>query len=138
MEQMSNEYINTIFCPYRICPLGAHVDHQLGQVTGFAINQGITLEYTPTENGEVDVISKNFPGRVRFNLNNMPEKNFDWGDFVVGAAKVLSETYNLKKGFEGVVFGSLPVGGLSSSAAVIITYLNVFCKVNTLSQMLAF
>ena len=25
-----------IFSPYRICPLGAHVDHQHGVVTGFA------------------------------------------------------------------------------------------------------
>ena len=25
------------FCPYRICPLGAHSDHQLGKITGFDI-----------------------------------------------------------------------------------------------------
>lgn len=27
------------FCPYRICPLGAHVDHQLGRITGLAIEK---------------------------------------------------------------------------------------------------
>lgn len=32
-----------IFSPYRVCPLGAHVDHQHGLVTGFAINS-ITLK----------------------------------------------------------------------------------------------
>jgi galactokinase len=26
-----------IFSPYRVCPIGAHVDHQHGLVTGFAI-----------------------------------------------------------------------------------------------------
>ena len=31
------EYQYHIFSPYRVCPLGAHVDHQHGQVTGFAI-----------------------------------------------------------------------------------------------------
>ena len=28
------------FTPYRICPLGAHSDHQLGKITGFAIDKG--------------------------------------------------------------------------------------------------
>ena len=28
------------FSPYRVCPLGAHVDHQHGLVTGFAIDKG--------------------------------------------------------------------------------------------------
>ena len=31
---------NTVFTPYRICPIGAHSDHQLGKVTGFAIDKG--------------------------------------------------------------------------------------------------
>lgn len=130
------EYTNKIFCPYRVCPLGAHVDHQLGLVTGFALDKGITLEYEPTEDGSVGIISKNFDGKVEFNLSNLPEKAFHWGDFAVGVAKILSEKYVLKYGFEGVIEGTLPVGGLSSSAAVIITYINVLCKVNdiTLTQ----
>jgi hypothetical protein len=33
-----------IFTPYRICPLGAHVDHQLGLVTGFALDYGMTSD----------------------------------------------------------------------------------------------
>ena len=28
----------TAFTPYRICPLGAHVDHNLGKITGFSID----------------------------------------------------------------------------------------------------
>ncbi|MBQ8866114.1 MAG: galactokinase, partial [Bacteroidaceae bacterium] len=30
-----------IFSPYRVCPLGAHVDHQHGLVTGFAFDMGV-------------------------------------------------------------------------------------------------
>ena len=26
------------FTPYRVCPIGAHSDHQLGKITGFAID----------------------------------------------------------------------------------------------------
>lgn len=133
---LMNQYNNKIFCPYRVCPLGAHVDHQLGLVTGFALDKGITLEYEPTEDGSITITSKNFEGKVEFNLSDLPEKASYWGDFVVGAALVLSEKYNLTHGFEGIIEGTLPVGGLSSSAAVIITYLNVLCKVNdiTLTQ----
>ncbi len=125
-------YENSVFCPYRVCPLGAHVDHQHGLVTGFAIDKGITLQYNVTEDASVKAISKNFDGKIKFSLNNLPEKSLTWGDFVVGAAKILQEKYQLKKGFEGVIEGTLPVGGLSSSAAVIITYLTVLCKVNNI------
>lgn len=31
------------FCPYRICPLGAHIDHQYGKINGLAINYGINV-----------------------------------------------------------------------------------------------
>ena len=123
-------YSNKIFCPYRICPLGAHVDHQLGLVTGFALDKGITLEYEPTEDGRVVITSKNFAGKVEFNLADLPERQSYWGDFAVGAALMLSEKYNLTRGFQGVIEGTLPVGGLSSSAAVIITYLSTLMHVN--------
>ncbi len=49
-----------IHCPYRICPLGAHVDHQYGIVTGFALDHGVTLEYEPTQDGTIYVTSKNY------------------------------------------------------------------------------
>ena len=28
--------VDTAFTPYRICPIGAHSDHNLGKITGFA------------------------------------------------------------------------------------------------------
>lgn len=31
---------HTAFTPYRVCPIGAHSDHQLGKITGFAIDKG--------------------------------------------------------------------------------------------------
>jgi galactokinase len=38
-----------IFSPYRVCPIGAHVDHQHGLVTGFAINKGVDLWFNVRE-----------------------------------------------------------------------------------------
>lgn len=39
------------FCPYRISPLGAHIDHQNGKINGFAIDKGIHIAYSPKMNG---------------------------------------------------------------------------------------
>lgn len=122
-----------IFTPYRVCPLGAHVDHQLGLVTGFAIDKGVDLEYEPTEDGHIYVVSSNFPGKVDFSLNDIPNRQYSWGDFIQGAVITLSRKYCLKRGFRGKISGGLPVGGLSSSAAVILTYINVLCRVNEIS-----
>ena len=36
----------------------------------------------------------------------------------------------MKIGLSGVIEGSIPIGGLSSSASVIICFLSVLCKVN--------
>lgn len=119
-----------IFTPYRVCPLGAHVDHQLGVVTGFAVDKGVKLEFEPTEDGTIEIVSKNFPGKVSFALNDIPEREMTWGDFVKGAVITLSRKYTLTRGIKGVVEGSLPIGGLSSSAAVILTYLNALSKAN--------
>ena len=33
------------FCPYRICTLGAHIDHQYGKINGFAIDYGVHIAY---------------------------------------------------------------------------------------------
>lgn len=119
-----------IICPYRICPLGAHVDHQLGIVTGFAIDHGVKLEYEPTEDGSIYVTSKNYPGKVMCSVDNLPDRKMYWGDFLTGAVYTLSRKYQLIYGIRGEIEGNLPTGGLSSSAAVIITYLLALCKVN--------
>lgn len=118
------------FTPYRVCPLGAHVDHQLGIVTGFAIDQGVTLDFEITNDGIIDIISKNFSGKVYFHVDEVPERDMTWGDFVKGAVVALRRKYTITKGIKGVIEGSLPIGGLSSSAAVIITYVNALCIAN--------
>ena len=48
------------------------------------------------------------------------------------AAKILEEKYPLQYGLCGVIEGTLPIGGLSSSAAVIICFLKALCRVNGL------
>ena len=119
------------FTPYRICPLGAHSDHQLGKITGLAINKGIHIAYGPKRNGVIEINSLQFDKRAQFHVNSTPEeKENDWADYLRGATIVLGQRYALKMGMCAVIDGELPIGGLSSSAAVIITFLNALCRLN--------
>ena len=119
------------FCPYRISPLGAHIDHQYGVINGLAINKGINIAYHSKLNGVIELQSLDFPKRVQFFVSAVPEnKENDWADYLRGATKVLNERYRLKMGLSGIIEGSLPIGGLSSSAAVTICFLSALCKVN--------
>lgn len=119
------------FCPYRVCPLGAHSDHQYGKITGFALDKGIHIAYGAKQNGVVELKSLQFDKRAQWHVNSVPEKReFDWADYLRGATMMLSKRFNLRVGLSGIVEGSLPIGGLSSSAAVIIVFLSALCKVN--------
>lgn len=122
-----------IFSPYRVCPLGAHVDHQHGIVTGFAINKGVDLWFNVREDAEVNLVSRSFDGEVHFDLLNRTEvREHMWGDYARGAKYALKKRFELTKGIDGVLQGSLPVGGLSSSAAVLIAYVMAFAKANNI------
>lgn len=121
----------TAFTPYRICPLGAHSDHQLGKITGFAIDKGIHIAYGPKMNGVVEISSLQFPKRAQWHVSETPsEKQDDWADHLRGATIALNSRYPLRTGLCAVLDGELPIGGLSSSAAVIITFLSALCHLN--------
>ena len=122
---------NIAFTPYRICPLGAHVDHQLGKITGFAIDKGIHMAYGPKHNGVVEITSMQFEPRAQWHINSTPaERQGDWADHLRGATIALNARYPLRTGLCAVIDGELPIGGLSSSAAVIITFISALCSMN--------
>lgn len=125
----ANEVYNS-FCPYRICPLGAHIDHQYGIISGFAIDKGITITYTPSKNGVVELQSTSFDGKMQFHIADVPPVQKDWADYLRGATVALLNKYELHNGIYAIIEGSLPIGGLSSSAAVILAYLNALCDAN--------
>ena len=123
-----------IFSPYRVCPLGAHVDHQHGLVTGFAIDKGVDLWFNVNDNGHVHLESRTFDGIVDFEIIAPSQiREHHWGDYARGAKFALRKRFALKRGITGVIKGSLPVGGLSSSAAVLIAYVMAFAKANDIT-----
>jgi len=129
---MKKMYKEKAFCPYRVCPLGAHIDHQLGIVSGFAIDKGIEVEYEKTQDGSIFLTSAEFKKQVEFSANTTPELEGDWADYLRGALVSLKRKHDVSYGIKAHIKGSLPIGGLSSSAAVIIAFLSALCRANNI------
>ena len=128
------EPVGVAFCPYRVCPIGAHSDHQLGKITGLAIDKGIHIAYAPKRNGVVEMTSLQFPLRAQWHIDAVPEeKENDWADYLRGATLMLAQKHPLRVGLCGVIEGTLPIGGLSSSTAVILAFLDALCRVNEIT-----
>lgn len=125
--------VRFVLAPYRICPLGAHVDHQLGLVTGLTVDAGVLLAFTPSSQGSVRLVSRNFDGSVEFRLDDIPAAaGGDWGNYARGAALALQSVHAIRSGFDGVIEGNLPSGGIGSSAAAGVAYLIALETVNGL------
>ncbi|KAK1685333.1 hypothetical protein QYE76_046181 [Lolium multiflorum] len=127
-------------CPYRICPLGAHIDHQGGTVTAMTINYGVLLGFVPSDDTEVVLQSGQFKGGIRFRVDDLQKPienpgNINWESYARGAVYALQNSgYDLRKGIVGYISGvkGLDSSGLSSSAAVGVAYLLALENVNDL------
>ncbi|KAM7272328.1 hypothetical protein ACFE04_026991 [Oxalis oulophora] len=151
MAGKPTHHVRIVVSPYRICPLGAHIDHQGGTVSAMTINKGILLGFIPSYHPKVLLRSGQFTGEVSFRvdeiqhpkhmikkkecqLNNTAED--DWGTYARGAVYALqSRGNNLTKGIIGYICGSVGMdsSGLSSSAAVGVAYLLALEKANNLA-----
>ncbi len=122
--------------PLRICPLGAHSDHQGGTVTGVTIDRSITLLGKVRDDSSVRVYSENFNEERHFDLTDIPSKvSGDWANYARGVACAIQEAHPFtRRGFDAVIHGAMPVGGLSSSAAVTIAYARALAHANSLSH----
>ncbi|HEX9924422.1 MAG TPA: galactokinase family protein [Anaerolineae bacterium] len=127
--------VRVVKVPLRICPLGAHIDHQLGRVTGMAIDRSVLMAFAPTNDGTVHVDSLEFSPAISFSLNQVPPyQRGDWGNYIRGAVLGLQDRFQLQQGLVGVIGGDMPIGGLSSSSAVTIAYLLALEAINNLAM----
>jgi len=130
-EKFAYSDLNVVVSPYRISPLGAHIDHQGGPVLGMTINTGSLLAFIPNHERKVRLYSINYPGVVEFSIENIKNpRRDDWGRYAMGAAKVIQEHMPIEVGFTGAITGSLPASGLSSSASVGLAYLKALAYAN--------
>jgi galactokinase len=123
--------IQVVISPYRICPLGAHIDHQGGPVLGRTINTGTVLAFASLQVPEVRLHSEHF-GQISFPIGQPPDMQH-WARYAQAATLALSRKHPLKGGFAGFVDGTLIGSGLSSSASVILAYLQALAQGNGLS-----
>ncbi len=135
-RNVSPEVVGVVRSPHRICPLGAHVDHQGGPVLAAAVDMAVHLAFiaAPVECPDrVELHSNAFADPVRFSLPDIPDAiPSDWGNFPRGAAQVLRHKYGVRHGLVGRIHGGRIGEGLSSSAAVSIAYLLALSHVNGL------
>jgi galacturonokinase len=90
-----------------------------------AIDRGVLLTYSPSADREVRMRSLEYPGEVRFQLDDPGEPQpGDWGNYARGAVQALTQAgHSLDHGFSAILSGPWSEGGLSSSAAVGVAYL---------------
>ncbi|KAL0346863.1 UNVERIFIED_CONTAM: Galacturonokinase [Sesamum calycinum] len=144
--------VRVVISPYRICPLGAHIDHQGGTVSAMTINKGVLLGFVPSDNSQVLLQSRQFKGEVSVDAeqprnsaelknsgalkrSSSSQEECNWGNYARGALYALQKRGNhLKKGIIGFICGTegLDSSGLSSSAAVGVAYLLAFESANKL------
>jgi galacturonokinase len=121
-----------LFVPYRICPLGAHIDHQGGPVLGRTVPTGTLLLYTPLDEPIVQLVSPQFVRQLSFPIGSAIARSH-WGRYAQAAALALGQEHLLRRGFAGAVSGSLVGAGLASSASVGLAYLQALADVNGIS-----
>ncbi len=112
--------------PGRVNLLGEHTDYNDGFVLPMAIDHAVWIALRPRQDRQVRVYAQNFNEKIIFSLDTL-EKDTGWGEYLKGVAFALQNASFLLKGWDGVMFGDVPVGaGLSSSAAVEIAATRAF------------
>src|SRR5436189_5262200 len=90
--------VRVVRAPYRICPLGAHIDHQLGPVTAMALDQCVLFAYAPSADRRVRLGSLDFPDDVEFSLDEIPGRQAEhWGNYPRRGALALQQQLGLAR-----------------------------------------
>jgi galactokinase/galacturonokinase len=100
-------------------------------VTGLTVDRSVDLVGMPTPRPMLEVSSLDFTGSASIDLRASGTAPVgEWADYARAAVHVLSANRVLPVGMRAVVGGDLAGSGLSSSAAVLITYLMALAHVN--------
>jgi len=105
--------------PGRVNLIGDHTDYNDGFVLPMTLEQAVYVALRPRSDGQVRLYSVQFEEEVTDEIDALPVSGSDWNHYVEGVAELLRKQTGVATGFDGVVYGSVPVGaGLSSSAAL--------------------
>jgi galactokinase len=134
--------VRAVLSPYRVCPIGAHVDHQHGPVLGMAIDRGTGLAFAPADGTRCQIRSRNYSGRAEFDVaapgdpagsQAASRTALGWERYPRAAAWALRDRLPARpRGIVAVIDGALPGGGLSSSASLLLACLTALAHANEL------
>jgi galactokinase len=122
----------------RFCLGVEHGDYNGTELFGVGTDRFIWLAYKPNGTDRVRLFSGNFPkdGIVDFKLGRVPapkstEIADTWARFPYGVDFILRrEGFKLTNGFDAVLYGNIPGGGMSRSASLCINLMLAFFEVN--------
>ncbi|MCS7056938.1 MAG: galactokinase [Thermoflexales bacterium] len=114
--------------PGRVNLIGEHTDYNDGFVLPMAIDRDVTIVGAPRDDRVVRLRSANFDDEVGFSLDRIAKASDGaWSNYARGVADVLQQAGFDLRGFDGVIYGDVPIGsGLSSSAAIEMATLMAF------------
>ncbi len=120
----------------RFCFGVEHGDYNGMELFGVGTDRYIWLAYKPNTSGRIRIFSENFPedGVVEFALGESlgsHELKDSWARFPHGVECILRrEGYDLEVGFDAVLYGNIPGGGMSRSASLALNLILTFFEVN--------
>jgi len=124
-----------IVSPYRMNPLGAHIDHQGGSVLARTINQYSILAFYPSTTSRIVLhsdIGDTIDKATAFEIGTVRSQE-NWVRYAMASAACVGCDIDNACGFTGLVYGSRVGAGLSSSASVILAYVSALAHTNGLS-----
>jgi galactokinase/galacturonokinase len=116
--------------PYRVCPLGAHTDHQLGLVIGFVLEPALYVAFRARDDGRILARSRDFGGEVALDAGTAAGTEPGFGAYLRGVARRLAEVAAISRGADVWIAGDLKPGGVGSSAALQVGFLLALLDVN--------
>ncbi len=118
----------------RFCLGVEHGDYNGTDLFGVGTDRFIWLAYKPTGSSRVRLYSHNFPqdGVVQFELGSAPPSGAapnSWARFPFGVDTILRQAgYACDVGFDAVIYGNIPGGGMSRSASLALNLVLTFLE----------
>jgi len=125
----------------RFCLGVEHGDYNGTELFGVGTDRFIWLGYKPNGTDRIRLFSGNFPeeGVIRYRSGGIPEPRSrmiaeTWARFPFGVDYILRrEGFHPAKGFDAVLLGNIPGGGMSRSASLSLNLILTVLDVNGLS-----
>lgn len=120
----------------RFCFGVEHGDYNGTELFGVGTDRFIWLAWKANDSGRVRLVSGNFPddGVIEFRPGDVPPPRRvadSWARFPYGADFILRrEGYDLRRGFDAVLIGNIPGGGMSRSASLSINLILTMLEAN--------